>query len=91
MTDPDNPIDYARTTQHRAGMVMKDRRQVPGAALLVLAMVCLVGFMTSFAMGSTGWTVGLGVAALVAGGAGAAWILLGRRRAARLGDDRARR
>lgn len=91
MTDPDNPIDYARTSQHRAGMVMKDRREVPGAALLVVAVVCLVGFMTAFAMGSTGWAVGLGVAVLVAGSAGVAWILLGRRRAARLGDDRARR
>jgi len=84
MSNSDSPIDYARTTRPRAGLVMKDRRELPGAALVVWSVICLVGFMTALAMRNTGWTIGLGALAAAAGTAGVLWILLGRRRAARL-------
>ncbi|ODR11187.1 hypothetical protein BHQ15_03555 [Mycolicibacillus koreensis] len=84
MSNSESPIDYARTTRPRAGLVMKDRRELPGAALVVWSVICIVGFMTALAMGSTGWMIGLGAVAVAAGAAGVLWILLGRRRAARL-------
>lgn len=88
MSNPDNPIDYARTAQARTGMVVKDRRELPGVLLLIVAAVTLVGFMTSAAMQSVGWMVGLGTATLFAGACGVAWILVGRSRFGRQGNRR---
>ncbi|HTM85032.1 MAG TPA: hypothetical protein VL179_09040 [Mycobacterium sp.] len=81
MSKPDNPIDYVRTAQQRAGMVMRDRREVPGAAFLVVSVVGIVGFMTVLAMHNTGWMIGLGTIVLVAATTGVSWILIGRRHA----------
>lgn len=85
MSKPDNAIDYARTAQQRAGMVMRDGREVPGAAFLIVSVVSIVGFMTALAMHNAGWMIGLGAVVLVAATTGVSWILLGRHHADHLG------
>ncbi|WP_154677564.1 hypothetical protein [Mycolicibacter icosiumassiliensis] len=37
MSDTDEGIDRERTTHQRAGLVFKDRRELPGLALLLTA------------------------------------------------------
>lgn len=86
MADADKPIDDERTTRPRAGMAFKDRRELPGVALLVVGTLLLVGFLTAVALGDAGWAVGLAIATLVAVGGGIGWILAGRRRTARRND-----
>lgn len=84
MTDSSDPTDHARTTRSRAGLVMKDGRQLPGLALVGVALAAFVGCLTAVASGSTGWAVGLGVVAGVLVVAGIVWLLVERRRVARL-------
>lgn len=88
MTDTKTPIDEARTTRPRAGMVFKDQRQLPGLGLVVMAVLALVGFMTAAALRDAGWATGLGVITLVAAVAGLSWILVGRNRSVRAGKHR---
>ncbi|HME47445.1 hypothetical protein [Mycobacterium sp.] len=82
MADVD-PTDHARTTVPRAGEAMKDTRSLPGYFLIGLATVALVACLAAAGIGRLGWTVGLGVIAVVAA-AGSVWVLLERRRVARL-------
>ena len=91
VSDSESPIDYARTTQQRAGMVVRDRREVPGVILLVVAVATLVGFMTAAAMHSASWSIGLGAVSLATAALGVGWILLGRARSAREGAHRVHR
>lgn len=91
MTDTEKPIDDARTTRPRAGMVWKDSRELPGLALTVVAVLALVGCLAGAAMGAIAWTIGLGVIAGVAGVAGIGWVLAGRRRTAQRGNHRVQR
>lgn len=88
MTDTEIPIDQARTTRSRAGMVFRDRRELPGLGLVVMAVLALAGFMTAAAVRDTGWATGLGVTALVAAIAGLSWILVGRNRTLHAGKHR---
>jgi hypothetical protein len=90
MTDT-NPIDDARTTRPRAGLVVKDRREAPGAALMVAFVLTLAGCLTAAAMGSTGWAIGMGAVALAAAVGGVSWILAGRNRTAGGGNHRRQR
>ena len=83
MADVD-PTDHARTTVPRAGEAMKDTRSLPGYFLIGLATVALVACLAAAGIGRLGWTVGLGVIAVVAAAAGSVWVFLGRRRVARL-------
>ncbi|MEB3033192.1 hypothetical protein [[Mycobacterium] nativiensis] len=82
MTDTDDPIDQARTTQPRAGMVFKDRRELPGLAMLVMATLALVAFMSAAAQASVGWALGFGITVLVLAVSGVTWMFVGRNRAA---------
>lgn len=88
MAYSDKPIDDARTTRPRAGMAFKDRRQLPGVALLVLGVLALVGCLTAASMRDTGWAVGLGVLMVVAVAGGVGWVLAGRNRTAKVGSPR---
>ncbi len=80
MSDTENPIDQARTTRPRAGMVFKDRRELPGLALLLLAALALVGFMSSAAQRDSGWSLGFGITVVVLAIAGVGWLFVGRNR-----------
>jgi ATP/ADP translocase len=72
-------------------MLLKDRRQAAGLDFIIVSVVALVGCLTSAAMHSSGWTVGMGVVALVAVVSGVSWVFAGRRRAIGGGDQRGRR
>lgn len=87
----DEPIDYERTTRPRAGMVFKDRRQLPGLALVILAVLAVAAFMSATAAHSAGWAIGLAIVALVATAGGVGWVLAGRNRTNRLTDQRRKR
>jgi len=82
MSETEHPIDEARTTRPRAGMVFKDRREAPGLAMLVMAVLALAGFVSAVAQHHAGWSVGFGIAVLALGIGGAAWIFVGRNRSA---------
>jgi cobalamin synthase len=83
MDETEQPFDEARTTRPRAGMVFKDRREAPGLAMLVMAVLALVGLVSAATQHHTGWAVGFGILVLVLAVAGVSWILVGRNRAAR--------
>ena len=86
MAQTDNPIDGARTTRPRAGMVWKDPRQLAGLARTVVGVLALAGFATAIAVGDAGWAIGLGVVALVAAVSGVGWMLVERNRTAQGGN-----
>ena len=83
MADLD-PTDHARTTVPRAGEAMKNTRSLPGYFLIGLAIVALVACLAGAGMGRVGWTIALGVVAVLAAATGSVWVLRQRRRVARL-------
>lgn len=87
MEDIEDPVDKARTTRPRAGMVFKDRRELPGLAMLLLAVLALVGSLSAAAQHQTGWSLGFGILVLVLAVGGLGWMLVGRKRSVR--DSRA--
>ena len=70
----DDPIDHHRTTQPRAGESMKSGVKTPGLLLLSVGVVAIVVCLASFAQREV--TVGIGAiaVALLATGAGFAWL-----------------
>jgi hypothetical protein len=90
MSETEHPIDEARTTQPRAGMVFKDRREAPGLAMLLMAALALVGFMSAAALHAGGWSLAFGILALVLAFGGLAWIFIGRNRSASTANHRRR-
>ena len=88
MSDTDEGIDRRRTTQPRAGLVFKDRRELPGFALLLMAALALVGFMSAAAQHDAGWTLGFGISVLVLAIGGLTWIFIGRSRTTHAGHHR---
>jgi hypothetical protein len=88
MDETEHPIDEARTTQPRAGMVFKDRREAPGLAMLLMAALALVGFMSATAQHAAGWSLAFGILVLVLAIGGLAWIFVGRNRSASGGNHR---
>ena len=87
MADINDPIDDERTTRPRAGMVMKDKRQAPGLALAVVAVLALAGCLTAAALNEFGWAIGLGLVVLAASIGGVGWVLAGRSATARRRDQ----
>ncbi|GFG68555.1 MFS transporter [Mycolicibacter senuensis] len=83
MDETEHPIDEARTTRPRAGMMFKDRREAPGLGMLLMAVLALVGFMSAAVQHHTGWSLGFGILALALAVGGVAWIWVGRNRALR--------
>lgn len=88
MSDTDEGVDRRRTTHPRAGLVFKDRRELPGLAMLVLAALALVGFMSATALHDASWTLGFGIAVLALAIGGVAWLFVGRSRTVREGRRR---
>jgi Flp pilus assembly protein TadB len=80
MGDTSDPIDHHRTTQPRAGESMKSGVKTPGPLLLAIGVVAIVVCLASFAGRQV--TVGIGAVAvaLLATGAGFAWLGMESRR-----------
>ncbi len=75
-----DPIDHHRTTQPRAGESVKSGAKTPGLFLLAAGVVALVVCLASFADRAVGVGVGAAVVALLATGAGFAWLGMDSRR-----------
>jgi uncharacterized membrane protein YcjF (UPF0283 family) len=75
-----DPVDHHRTTQPRAGESMKSGVKTPGLLLLAVGVVAIVVCLASFAQRQV--TVGIGAiaVALLASGAGFAWLGMESRR-----------
>lgn len=76
----EDPIDHHRTTDPRAGESMKSGVKTPGLILLAVGVVAIVVCLASFAGRHV--TVGIGAiaVALLAIGAGFAWLGMESRR-----------
>jgi Flp pilus assembly protein TadB len=75
-----DPIDHHRTTRPRAGESMKSGAKTPGLLLLAGGVVAFVVSVASFALRQINvGVVGVGVA-LLAIGAGLAWLAMESRR-----------
>lgn len=66
---------------------MKNAAKTPGFLLLALGVVTFVVGLASFALGQVGVGVGAVVIALLAGGAGMAWLTMEGRRIRQLERD----
>lgn len=88
MDETEHPIDEARTTRPRAGMVFKDRREAPGLAMLLMAALALVAFMSAMAQHAADWSLAFGILVLVLAVGGLVWIFVGRNRSAGNGNHR---
>ncbi|MGH3636624.1 protein UsfY [Mycobacterium sp.] len=77
---PRDPMDHARTTRPRAGEGVKDTAKMPGFVLLAVGVVAFAICLASFALGQAGVGVPAVVTALLAVGAGLAWLGMERRR-----------
>jgi tellurite resistance protein TehA-like permease len=76
----DDPIDHHRTTDPRAGESMKSGATTPGLLLLAVGVVAIVVCLASFAEHQVTVGVGAIVVALLATGAGFAWLGMESRR-----------
>lgn len=75
--------DHSRTTQPRAGQWMKNGRGLPGVLVMLLGVLPVVLFVVGAAYDSPVWAGAMGVAAVSAFAAGAAWVFLEGRRIGR--------
>jgi Flp pilus assembly protein TadB len=75
-----DPVDDHRTTRPLAGESMKNTAKTPGFLLIAIGVVAFVVCLASFAIGQVGVGVGAVVVALLAGGAGMAWLTMEGRR-----------
>jgi hypothetical protein len=75
-----DPIDHHRTTEPRAGESMKNAVKTPGFVLLAAGLVAFVVCLASFAQKQIGIGVGAVAVALLASGAGFAWLGMESRR-----------
>jgi hypothetical protein len=76
----DDPIDHHRTTRPRAGESMKSGLKTPGLILLAVGVVAIVVCLVSFAGRQVTVGVGAIAVALLATGAGFAWLGMDSRR-----------
>lgn len=77
---PADPIDETRTTRPGAGLVFKDRRELPGLAMLLMAAVALVAFVSAAAQASAGWALGFGITVLLFAAGSVTSMFIGRNR-----------
>lgn len=75
-----DPIDHHRTTRSRAGESMKSGLKTPGLLLLAAGLVAFVICLASFAYRAVAVGVTGAVVALLATGAGFAWLGMDSRR-----------
>jgi hypothetical protein len=75
-----DPIDHHRTTEPRAGESMKNGVKTPGFVLLAAGALAFVVCLASFAQKQVAIGVGAVAVALLATGAGFAWLGMESRR-----------
>ena len=75
-----DPIDHHRTTRARGGESIKSGAKTPGLFLLATGVVAFVICLAGFAYRSASVGVGAAVVALLATGAGFAWLGMESRR-----------
>jgi len=75
-----DPVDHHRTTQPRAGESMKSGAKTPALFFMAAAVVAFVVCLASFAERAVGVGIGATVVALLATGAGFAWLGMESRR-----------
>jgi hypothetical protein len=75
-----DPIDHHRTTRACAGESMKSGAKTPGLFLLAVGVVAFVVCLAGFAQRAVGVGVAAAVVALLATGAGFAWLGMESRR-----------
>ena len=75
-----NPVDYHRTTRPHAGESMKNSWRIPGLLLVAAGVLAFVLCLAAFALGQVDAGVGAVVVALLAVGAGLAWLTMAGRR-----------
>jgi hypothetical protein len=75
-----DPVDHHRTTQPLAGETMKNTAKTPGLVLVAAGVVAFVLALASIAFARIGVGVGALVVALLAAGAGTAWLTMEGRR-----------
>lgn len=75
-----DPVDHDRTTRPHAGESMKDTWRMPGLLLVAVGIVAFVICLAAFAWDQVGVGVGAVVVALLAVGAGLAWLTMEGRR-----------
>jgi protein-S-isoprenylcysteine O-methyltransferase Ste14 len=78
--DASDPIDHHRTTQPLAGEAMKNTAKAPGLVFVAAAVVAFVICLASFAVRQVSVGVGAAIVALLAAGAGLAWLTMEGRR-----------
>jgi uncharacterized membrane-anchored protein len=83
-----DPIDHQRTTDPRAGEAMKSGVKTPGLLLLAVGVVAIVVGLASFAERYVTVGVGAIVVALLASGAGFAWLGMESRRVRQVQRER---
>ncbi len=75
-----DPVDHHRTAQPLAGETMKNTAKTPGLVLVAAGVVAFVFALASIAFARIGVGVGALVVALLAAGAGTAWLTMEGRR-----------
>jgi hypothetical protein len=75
-----DPIDHHRATEPRAGETTKNGAKTPGLLLLAAGVVAFVVCLASFAEKQVGVGIAAAVVALLATGAGFAWLGMESRR-----------
>ena len=78
--DASDPIDDHRTTRPLAGETMKKTAKAPGLVFLAVAAVAFVICLASFAVRQVSVGLGAAIVALLAAGAGLAWLTMEGRR-----------
>jgi hypothetical protein len=82
-----DPIDHQRTTDPRAGESMKSGVKTPGLLLLAVGVVAIVVCLASFAQRQVSVGIAAIAVALLASGAGFAWLGMESRRVRQVHRD----
>jgi Na+-driven multidrug efflux pump len=73
-------VNDDRTTHRICNESVRDSERMPGFVVVGVAMVAFVACVTNFALGHAGAGVAAAIVALLAFGAGLAWLAMDRRR-----------
>ncbi len=74
------PVDHDRTTRRHMDESVQDTERTPGLVVVGAAVLAFVVCVTNFALGEAGAGVAAAIVALLAFGAGLAWLAMDRRR-----------
>jgi FtsH-binding integral membrane protein len=75
-----DPVDHRRTTRPRARESMKNTWRMPGLLLVGTGAAAFVMCLAAFALGRVGVGIAATIVALLATGAGLAWLAMEGRR-----------